>query len=388
MPNPFKPTAGMTPPVLVGRQVELDDFQIALDDGVGAPGRLLYVTGARGVGKTVMLNALGDIARNRGWYVIDETAEVGFLSRLILELLDRPETRISKYELPSGGFAVPGAGIQASLGFGSVEFQQDNQVLDIRHAIVNRLDRLKESEQGVLITLDEVQPSSLPEIRSLAIGIQHLIREKRNVAFVFAGLPSMVDTVINDDVLTFLRRAECHHLGSVDLKEIWSAFEKTISKCGKNANYDVLNSLTEATNGYPFMIQLVGYWSWRYSDVNNHLDRVHMEDAQQGIKKARISLGSMVHGPEFDNLSPMAKDYLIAMSQDDGPSNTRVIAERIHRDVKYASVYRAQLIKEDVIEQTGFGYVDFKIPYLRDYLKEHAVHHQMKKDIAKAQTED
>lgn len=95
----------------------------------------------------------------------------------------------------------------------------------------------------------------------------------------------MVDTVINDDVLTFLRRAECHHLGSVDLKEIWSAFEKTISKCGKNANYDVLNSLTEATNGYPFMIQLVGYWSWRYSDVNNHLDRVHMEDAQQGIKK-------------------------------------------------------------------------------------------------------
>lgn len=178
MPNPFKPTAGMTPPVLVGRQVELDDFQIALDDGVGAPGRLLYVTGARGVGKTVMLNALGDIARNRGWYVIDETAEVGFLSRLIQELLDRPETRISKYELPSGGFAVPGAGIQASLGFGSVEFQQDNQVLDIRHAIVNRLDRLKESEQGVLITLDEVQPSSLPEIRSLAIGIQHLIREK------------------------------------------------------------------------------------------------------------------------------------------------------------------------------------------------------------------
>lgn len=53
----------------------------------------------------------------------------------------------------------------------------------------------------------------------------------------------------------------------------------------KNVNYDVLNSLTEATNGYPFMIQLVGYWSWRYSDVNNHLDRVHMEDAQQGIKK-------------------------------------------------------------------------------------------------------
>lgn len=38
MANPFKPTAGMTPPVLVGRQRDLEDFSYALDDGVGAPG--------------------------------------------------------------------------------------------------------------------------------------------------------------------------------------------------------------------------------------------------------------------------------------------------------------------------------------------------------------
>ncbi|RKW98254.1 ATP-binding protein, partial [Corynebacterium diphtheriae] len=43
MPNPFKPSAGSTPPVLVGRGQVLEDFRDALDDGPGAPGRLQFV---------------------------------------------------------------------------------------------------------------------------------------------------------------------------------------------------------------------------------------------------------------------------------------------------------------------------------------------------------
>ncbi|KAB8286597.1 AAA ATPase [Bifidobacterium ramosum] len=68
MGNPFKPAAGMTPPVLISRAGGIEDFSYALDDGVGAPGRLMYVIGACDVGKTVMLNALGDVAQQRdGW---------------------------------------------------------------------------------------------------------------------------------------------------------------------------------------------------------------------------------------------------------------------------------------------------------------------------------
>lgn len=45
MANPFKPTAGMTPPVLIGREDDLEEFEMALDNGVGDLGRLAYVTG-------------------------------------------------------------------------------------------------------------------------------------------------------------------------------------------------------------------------------------------------------------------------------------------------------------------------------------------------------
>lgn len=50
--NPFKPTAGKMPPVLVGRQNIIEDFQEALDNGAGAPGRLMLIMGQRGYGKT------------------------------------------------------------------------------------------------------------------------------------------------------------------------------------------------------------------------------------------------------------------------------------------------------------------------------------------------
>ena len=46
-PNPFKPTAGKRPPVLIGRESVIEDFEEGLDNGAGAPGRLMLITGNR-----------------------------------------------------------------------------------------------------------------------------------------------------------------------------------------------------------------------------------------------------------------------------------------------------------------------------------------------------
>ena len=70
------------PPLLLGRQWATDRFSESIDDGSGAPDLLTLVTGARGIGKTVMLTELGDVARGRGWVVIDETATRGVMERL------------------------------------------------------------------------------------------------------------------------------------------------------------------------------------------------------------------------------------------------------------------------------------------------------------------
>lgn len=92
------------------------------------------------------------------------------------------------------------------------------------------------------------------------------------------------------------------------------------------------------------------------------------------IANALSRLGDAVHGPELDGLSPIDKTYLLAMAQDDGPSSTSTIAARMGKDLSYANVYRSRLIEAQVIRDMGYGKVDFAIPYLRQYLREHAAY--------------
>ena len=47
------------------------------------------------------------------------------------------------------------------------------------------------------------------------------------------------------------------------------------------------------------------------------------------------------------------------------------IATRLHAGANYASQYRLRLIAAELIEPTGHGRVDFTMPYLRDYLRDH-----------------
>ena len=82
MSNPFHPSFGVSPPLLVGRETVLEEFDEALEDGPGSAGRATLFTGARGAGKTVMLNAVEDLARRRGWLLISETATPGFVDRI------------------------------------------------------------------------------------------------------------------------------------------------------------------------------------------------------------------------------------------------------------------------------------------------------------------
>lgn len=76
--NPFKPTAGMNPPELIGRDAVLDEFAESLDNGPGVLDRLMRVSGIRGIGKTVMLNALGEVAQSKGFYVVNVASDAGF----------------------------------------------------------------------------------------------------------------------------------------------------------------------------------------------------------------------------------------------------------------------------------------------------------------------
>ena len=62
----------------------------------------------------------------------------------------------------------------------------------------------------------------------------------------------------------------------------------------------------------------------------------------------------------------------MAMSPDNGPSRMRDILKRMG-DVapQYGNVYKNRLIEAGMIGSVGHGKVDYPLPYLRDFLREH-----------------
>ena len=371
MANPFRPSFGVNPPLLAGRDAEILAFGDALDQGPGAPGRATIYTGLRGVGKTVMLNEAEAQARQRGWVVVSETSVPGLVQRLVSNRL--PEVA-ANLEMHRQGTRLTAINLPFHLG--GLTWQPPTSTSegpDLRAQLTALTDHLAEHGTGLLITVDELHQSDRAGMRELAATLQHCLREERPVAFAGAGLPTAVADLLNDDVLTFLRRADRHQLGAVDNADVADALRGPLESTGHGITDDALQVAVTGTNGYPFLIQLVGYWICKLA-VTGADGSVQIDEATAalGVSAARRRLGSLIHEPALRDLSHVDRTFLAAMASDDGPSWMPDIAARLGVDKSYASQYRLRLIAADMIHSTGRGYVDFSLPYLRDYLREHA----------------
>lgn len=371
MPNPFKPTAGKMPPILIGRQSIIDDFKEGLENGAGAPGRLMLITGQRGYGKTVMLTELGRVAKDAGWEVISETASEGMCDRLVSALV-RP------------GMKLRGVNVQPSIGvsgilnasLGGASFSVDQVALTLREVVNQRLAKMPRGK-GIVFTIDEAQAASMADMVALATTIQHVIRDedmrdvsdsdKHGVAFVFAALPSLMDELLHERVLTFLRRSVQHDLGLVAYPDVRSAYIEVVREGGLAIDSEVAELAAEASDGYPYMIQLVGYYMWRAAEVRGSKE-IEEADVIQGKKDALVLFDDAVCAPLFDGLTAAQKLFVKAVAKEaPQPAKVSEIANRAHRSASWVSKYRASLIKERVVESAGYGLVRLSASHLAEY---------------------
>ena len=225
------------------------------------------------------------------------------------------------------------------------------------------LDQLSEHDAGLAIFVDEVK--AIEEMVQLVSTYQHFVGEGRKVALFMAGLPHDVSTMLLHEDISFLRRASFHRLGNVTKAEACVAMRRTIEDFERSIAPDALELVSEASGGYPYLMQLIGFRTWA---MNPKQAAITLEDAQDGILLAFDEFEHGVLSASYRELSPGDVRFLEAMLEDEGLSSIRDIAERMGVSSGYVSKYRARLLESGIIDEPKRGQVAIELPGLKSYV--------------------
>lgn len=358
MRNPFTPNFGQVPLVMAGRDLLIDEIANAFENAPGDPSLTSILVGARGTGKTALLSLLANEAQSQGWIAVNVPCVKGMLEE-IAQGAARAAGTLVPLDNPSRltGLAVGQVP--------SMEWEPGNEVQPTWYLRMSSiLDKLQEQDIGLVITVDEVRPSE-EEMIQLASFYQLFIREERKISLLMAGLPSEVSSLLNSKSASFLRRASQYQLGRIDDADVQLAFEQTAKQSGKHFEDSALTAVVKASEGFPFMMQLVGYRSWQAAGSS---EVITLEAAHQGIKRAGADMETRVLRATLDELSERDLAFLEAMLADPETSTVSDLAKRTGQTSNYVSQYRRRLIERGIIGARGRGKVGFDLPMMRDYL--------------------
>lgn len=362
MRNVFEPSFGNRPDCIVGRDEILAEVDRSLGARPGSRDRAVLITGQRGMGKTALLLEIESRAKQAGFVTSRAAANEHMLDSLIerLQVNGRSIVDDKKHVrgLSAGAFGF-------SFGLTFSDEVRDNYGFQTKLALL--CDRLSECEKGVLLLVDEVHATS-PEMRVLADAYQQLVGDGKNIAICMAGLPSSISDVLNDKVLTFLNRAKKLHLGKLLLRPIRQYYSKTFAEAGLAFEHGVLERAVTATDGFPYLLQLIGYYLVEDADENAPIDDALLDRV---LADARDDMADNVFRPTLAELS--AKDVaflkaLASVSDEEGIGRVGAVANRLGRDNGYIQVYRKRLISAGVIVSPRDGELEFTVPRLREYL--------------------
>ncbi len=359
----FSPSFGNRPSYFVGRETLMDRLIAGLENAPGSRDRAIVLLGQRGGGKTVLLRELADRAAEKGYVVATPTvAAGGMLERIVEKIQDSGERYAKERKTRMSGASVGALGFSAGLQF----TREVQETKSFQYKLTQLARKLTGQGRGVLVLVDELQANS-PDIRRLVIAYQELVGEGLDVALVMAGLPGAVSATLNDHVLTFLNRATKVELGPLRLGDVDAFFNDAFEQLGVSISTEIRKRAARATEGSPYLLQLVGHYLALYASPEAEVDD---EVFNEAVAAARSDFMNDVCQTTLAALSDQDAAFLNAMAEDEGVSSISTVADRMGVTFDYAQKYRRRLIDAGIVETAGRGKVAFAVPLLPEYLKE------------------
>ena len=380
--NPYNPGAGIRPPALVGRDDELQSFDVAVQRlGMGRHDRSILLSGLRGVGKTVLLQEFGRIAQGHQWVHQHVEAAEGFDLTEAMALLSRhailrlsPGKRIAentrralgalrafqvRWELPEGRGVV--AEIDPRLGWAD-SGRLDNDLGDL-FAELGKLAR--DHQRGVLFTIDEMQYLDRDRLGALIAALHRVSQLQLPLVVAGAGLPSLLS--LAGDARSYAERLFAFRtINSLSREESVAALAVPSEKEEVEWQTAALDAAIEATKGYPYFLQEIGKHTWELAPGP---DRITAGDVEVAIPMATEGLDSGFFRVRVDRTTAAERDYLKAMaSLGPGPHSTGDVASVLDKTTPQVNQFRDALIKRGLCYSPRHGHIDFTVPMFGDFI--------------------
>jgi len=383
MQNPFSPGAGSPPPELAGRDPILEQARLTLGRvKAGRPERSFLLVGLRGVGKTVLLNKIREMAESAGYRaVLIEAHEGKPLPALLLPALrqvmialDRMANLSQKAKrglrvLKSffNGLKLRYHDIEIGLDIDPEEGAADSGSLeaDLCEVFVALGEAAADRGAAVALIVDEMQYLSEEELGALIMAMHQVAQRQLPIVLVGAGLPQLV--ALSGRSKSYAERLfQFPEVGALPPADAAAAVQEPVQAQGVHFSDAALEELIRQTRGYPYFLQEWGYQAWNLAPHSPIDIDIIRSATQASIRR----LDANFFRVRFDRLTPREKDYLRALAElGNTAKRSGEIAERLGVRVQSIAPVRNSLIKKGMIYSPAHGDTAFTVPLFAEFMK-------------------
>ena len=379
--NPFAPGAGTRPPELAGREKIIEDALTALrrvQHGRSAKGQMLL--GLRGVGKTVLLNRIAELAEDEGYLtVLLEAPESRRLAEMLVPPLRAVLFKLSRSDqarsLANRGLAVlRGFASAFKVKYGELEVSLDAATgtadsghleSDLPELLMAVAQAARADGRAVALFIDEVQYLSQEDLSALIVAAHRMGQRDLPFTLFGAGLPQLA--ALAGEAKSYAERLfDYPPVGALDVNAASRAIREPIIDEGAAIEDDALTEIVERTQGYPYFLQEWGSLAWNAAPSSP----ITRRDVDRASEQAREALDNGFFRVRLDRLTPRERDYVRAMAElGPGPHRSGDIASAAGMSVTTAGPLRAGLIRKGMIYSPAHGDTAFTVPMFDAYLR-------------------
>lgn len=382
--NPYTPNAGAAPPVLVGRDDQLANFQLLLGRLLnGYTEQSMIITGLRGVGKTVLLGEFRKRAEGLDWAVIEVEVSKHDDAEF-RRVLSRESRRALFAVAPAARWknaARRAAGAIRSFSLsvspeGAMSFGVDIPPLagtadsgmldaDLTDLLVTMGEAALDHHTGVLFLLDEVQFLHPRQLEALISALHRTVQRALPVTMVAAGLPQLPE--LAGEAKSYAERLfKFPPIGQLSPGDAAEALAEPAQRQGVAYAADALQCIVEYTEGYPYFVQEYGKAVWDFASEPT----ITLDDAKLSQILVEEKLDSSFFKVRLDRCTDLERAYLRAMADSGSlPQAAADVAARLDRTSQQAGPQRARLIQKGLLYTPNYGYAAFTVPQFDRYLK-------------------